>query len=295
MADLIHNPFRNKDTIVGKNVDRGVYVVYFAEFGKAINPLDDAGVFCLGTSTKAPDFAYNPEFNTISAGYAMTTIVDLPKKDDREIELEFVMPSITLMDMARLSNDIPTKYNYSTTGQDTVKATPAPTIRSLTLDTAAAGLEFKINDMVLIETKHSTLGGWDSPVIITNVVGDTIYFDRAIAVPKVGGFVKKLAGYTTGTTQANTGLQSADLAVAEFKNVQLLFVSDYPASRSVDIKHVPQFNINSGSVKYSGEYVTVTLKGKFIMQDPESFVDQNGLNVSMPFFAKNYRVPAEST
>lgn len=288
------NALIDNATRKGKNVYRGLTYVYFGEEGKNLDPLKDEGWFDPGKSVSFPKLEKNPEKTLIKAGYPAGSIINLPKEDVRTLSFKFMMPRLFLMELALLGGQA-FKINYATTGQTAVVASPAPTKTSCAV-TTGDGADFKVNDVVIIDTKHATLGGWESDTVITKVDGDILHFEPLCSVPLTGATVKKVAGRVTGTDKDTVGMKFADSLIPCFERVQVLICTHEVGANRILVNHIPSFEIvKGGFLNFSEDYADLEIEGNPILQENVTVQLRDGTTETRPAYGYYYIVPQEST
>jgi hypothetical protein len=290
------NALVNNVTRKGKNAYRGVSFLYLGQAGKNLDPFQKEGWYDPGKPVSIPNLEKSPESEDVEAGFPMGHIIGLPKSDKRTLDFKLSMPRLFAQELAMLGG-VAFKINYSTTGQTTVQASPAPTKTSVTVATGD-GAEFKENDLVIVDTKHSTLGGWNSDVIVTSVDGDRVSFDPPLPIiPATNANFKKVAGRVTGTDKDTAGMSIVDSLIPCFERVQLLMVTHEVGSRSIFAYHVTEAEIVKGGTLSQSEsdvLKTLSLSFKPVLQESVVTRLRDGSDETRPSYGKYYILPFES-
>lgn len=256
-------------------------VVYVGEVGKNHNFLHREGLNRLGRAVSIPDFTKEVNEEMITAGAIKGHQYTIPLESTRNLEFQFdQIKGITKW--LYLGSDVAPVYNYASDGQTTISDATRKS------GTVADATGLAKNDLVVVDTKHATYGGFLEATILKKVDGTSVEFDPPLDhIPANGSTFKKVKPASASlATHDTAGIVYPDTVDVEYPRVCLVIDTYFPSSNQKFIRFFPEVEVLPGSSSESGNMKVLTCRFRAIQQPEESFTLVDGTTRNTPWYGQ---------
>jgi hypothetical protein len=276
---------KNSLTPTGSH-SRAKTVVYVGEVGKGHNFLHREGLNRLGRAITIPDFTKEVNEEMINAGAVKGHQYTIPLESTRNMEFGFDQFKLVAMWLSK-GSDVAPVYNYASDGQTTISDATRKS------GTVASATGLAKNDLVVVDTKHATYGGFLEATIIRSINGTAVEFDPPLDhVPSNGATFKKIKNSSaSGATESNTGIIFPDTVDIEYPRVSLVVDEYFPSSNQKFVRYFPEVEVLPGTDSASGNMKILTIRFRAIQQTEESFTLIDGSTRNTPWYGKGIWLP----
>lgn len=281
----------------GMDSDYGSTEVYFYDpaFAANMNFTKTAGWGSAGRLTAIND---TPNFQNLDVKHGSPKMLktSLITEIDHELQFTFDHPTLLGLKLSRASS-FAQKLFYATgtgNGQTTVKTgSDSSNTRYSTQVTAVTGIQ--AGDFIEVDPRDATNGGFIQVIKVLQVIGDIVYHTKVDASLKAGNTFKKLAGNRSGSSDANTGIQTL-IGAVKHPEIACKIVHNVTNNRSKEIKGYYRCVNTTGTPKNFGDgsalaTITITLKPIKVTQTVE---DDNGRSYEAGIYGREIIIPDES-